>query len=74
MTPLAAYMDEANLTDAALARAVGRERSTITKLRHGTALPSLDLALKIAALTGGRVPVTAYPARKKAKRVRDAAE
>lgn len=62
------------MTDAALARAVGRERSTITKIRHGTALPSLDLALKIAALTDGKVPVTAYPVRKKARRVREAAE
>lgn len=68
MTPLAAYMETAGLTDAALARAVGRERSTITKLRRGQANPSLDLAVKIAAFTDGAIPPTAYPTRKKAKR------
>ena len=67
MTPLASFMGKANLTDAELARRVGRERSTITKLRRGQAKPSLDLAVKIAALSEGAVPPTAYPAPKKPK-------
>lgn len=73
MTPLAFFMDEQKWTDAALAKLVGRERSTITKLRRGQAVPSLDLALKIAALSEGKVPVTAYPRPKKPQRM-EAAE
>jgi transcriptional regulator with XRE-family HTH domain len=60
-TPLAAFMDANGLTDEKLARLVGRERSTITKLRLGQARPSLDLAIKIAGLSEGAVPPTAYP-------------
>lgn len=73
MTPLADFMSKAKLTDADLARQVGRERTTITKLKNGQALPSLDLALKIAAISKGAVPPTAYPTPKKAKRM-EAAE
>lgn len=73
MTPLADFMTKAKLTDAVLARQVGRDRTTITKLRRGQALPSLDLALKISSLSKGAVPPTAYPTPKKAKRL-EAAE
>ncbi len=73
MTPLADFMKKAKWTDASLAKAVGRERSTISKLRYGQAKPSLDLAIKIAALSEGAVPPTAYPMPKKAKRL-EAAE
>lgn len=65
MTALAAYMEKAGLTDEAMARKVGRDRSTITKLRLGQARPSLDLAVKIAAISDGQVPPTAYSDRKK---------
>lgn len=61
MTPLAAYMKAKRLNDDKLATLVGRERSTITKLRLGQARPSLELAIKIAALSEGAVPAAAYP-------------
>ncbi len=61
MTPLAAYMKLAKLTDAALAERVGRDRSTITKIRRGQTRPSLDLAVKIAALSDGMVSPDGFP-------------
>ena len=36
------------LTDAALATAVGCERSMVTRIKLGTARPSLELALKLS--------------------------
>jgi DNA-binding XRE family transcriptional regulator len=68
MSALAAYMAREGLTDEALGRLVGRERSTITKLRLGQARPSLDLAVKIAALSKGDVPPTAYAESRRGKR------
>lgn len=67
MTSLAAYMKKAGLTDEALAHQVGRDRSTITKLRLGQTRPSLDLAIKIAEITDSEVPPTAYTTQSKAK-------
>lgn len=64
MTPLAAYMESNNMTDAALAELVKRERSTITKLRLGTASPSLGLAIQISEITKGDVPVSAWQKQK----------
>lgn len=64
MTPLAAYMEANNMTDVALAELVKRERSTITKLRLGTASPSLGLAIQIEAITEGNVPVSAWQKQK----------
>lgn len=61
MTPLNAFMTAENLTDAELAKAVGRERSTITKLRLGQAMPSLALALKIQRVSKNRVLPSDYP-------------
>lgn len=69
MTPLASFMKAQRLTDDKLATLVGRERSTITKLRLGQARPSLELAIKIAALSEGAVPATAYPEPKRPIRV-----
>jgi DNA-binding XRE family transcriptional regulator len=55
MTPLHAFMLAERMTDLAVAKAVGRDRSTITKIRLGQAAPSLDLALKIQRLSKGAV-------------------
>ena len=71
ITPLATFMSSAGFTDDRLAKLVGRERSTITKIRLGQARPSLDLAIKIAGLSEGKVPPTAYPI---LRRAREAAE
>lgn len=61
MTPLHAFMLAEKLKDAELAKIVGRDRSTITKLRHGQARPSLELALRIARISKNRVAPTDYP-------------
>lgn len=58
MTTLGTYMANADLTDAALAGMVGCDRSMITKIRHGKAVPSLPLALSIQRITG--VPVESF--------------
>lgn len=55
MSPLAARLSEAEMTDAALALKVGCDRSMITKIKNGQATPSLPLALAISRETG--VPV-----------------
>jgi DNA-binding XRE family transcriptional regulator len=49
-----------DLTDAELALAVGRERSTITKIRLGQAMPSLELALSLEKVSRGAVPANSY--------------
>jgi transcriptional regulator with XRE-family HTH domain len=43
------------VTDAALAKRIGRERSVVTRYRNGEAQPSLDAAWAIAVETGGAV-------------------
>lgn len=55
MTVLDAFMKAEKITDAEFAKMVGRERSTITKLRLGQTKPSLELALRIANVSHGRV-------------------
>lgn len=47
-TPISLKMEALNLTDAALARDVGCERSMITKLKLGKATASLPLAIKLS--------------------------
>lgn len=60
MTSLARYLKANELTDAAFALTVGRERSVITKLRHGKASPSLELAFLIERETAGAVPASSW--------------
>lgn len=60
MTLLDAFMTVKQMTDRELAKLVGRERSTITKIRRGQATPSLEVALKIAEISKGEVPPTSY--------------
>jgi len=55
MMTLAAFMRTREWTDQQLAAMVSRDRSTITKIRLGQTLPSLDLAVKIERATGGKV-------------------
>lgn len=51
MKTLAEHMQDIGLTDAALATAVGCDRSTITKIRLRRITPSLPLALSIRKIT-----------------------
>lgn len=50
-----------------LAVAVGTTRQTISHLRHGD-MPSVRLAVAIAAATGGEVSVTDWPSKPRKKR------
>lgn len=52
MKTLAHHMQDLNMTDAALAALVGCDRSMITRIRNGTATPSLSLAVAIGKHTG----------------------
>jgi transcriptional regulator with XRE-family HTH domain len=56
MTKLAEYMKAKGLRDQALADLLDCDRSMVTKLRHGTATPSLPLALAIHRETGVPLP------------------
>ena len=62
---LAEYLSEAGIKDEAFACLVGVSRSMVTKLRHRSAKPSIDTALRIIDLSGKRIglndlmPVTA---------------
>ncbi|MGV6876674.1 helix-turn-helix transcriptional regulator [Pseudochelatococcus sp. B33] len=52
MSTLATLLSERGLTDADLAGRVGCDRSMISKIRSGKAIPSLRLALAISRETG----------------------
>ena len=54
---LSDYMAEQGLTDEAFALRIGRDRSFVTKIRQGRALPSLKTAMAIFTATGGAVTV-----------------
>ena len=51
-TIFADRMKSLGLNDYQLAEKVGCDRSMITKLRHGSATPSIALAIKISAQIG----------------------
>jgi transcriptional regulator with XRE-family HTH domain len=52
---LDSYLTEKKITDAAFAKTLGRSRSLVTKLRHGVAKPSAEIALKIEIATERQV-------------------
>lgn len=54
---LTEYLNQPNQTATALARKVGCEVSTITRLAKRERAPSIDLALRIERSTGGAVTV-----------------
>jgi transcriptional regulator with XRE-family HTH domain len=53
-------MKQERVTDAALAAAIGKDRSLVTKLRHGSVRPTLDVAAAIERETKGSVPMRAW--------------
>lgn len=57
---LADYLKKAKLDDASFGALVGRDRSTIFRIRQGTHKPSPDLMEKIAKETGGLVQPNDY--------------
>jgi transcriptional regulator with XRE-family HTH domain len=52
---LSAWMTQEGLDDQELGRRVGKDRSTIYRIRTGTHKPSPDLMEAIAKATGGQV-------------------
>lgn len=60
METLDEFMKRRGWTDQHLAEQVGRDRSTITRIRLGHAAPSLDLAVKIERLTHGKVKPASF--------------
>lgn len=63
---LAHWLARENRTDAWLAERVGRDRSIITRIKRGDALPSVEVAAAIQRLTGGEVTATDYERRQAA--------
>lgn len=59
-TPLDAYLKQRRITDAQFASVIGRDRSMVNRLRHGTVRPTLELAAAIERETGGHVPMLAW--------------
>lgn len=52
---LADFMKSEGITDAALARDIGLERSTVTRLRRGQSKPSLRVLLALETVSKGKV-------------------
>lgn len=54
---LATYMEREGIDDAAFATLIGKDRTTVSRLRRGLIRPSLELAADIEKVTGGCVPM-----------------
>ena len=54
------YLAEKGLTASELATLAGINAGYLSQLRKGAKLPSLEIAMKISEVTGGRVPVTHF--------------
>lgn len=52
---LAKFMELTQLTDAELAEKLGRDRSTVTRLRNGSAKPSFEVMLALEILSEGAI-------------------
>lgn len=63
MMTLAQYLESENLTQADFAKLLGVTQATVSKLTGGShrRFPSVETAKRIATVTGGRVPITAWP-------------
>lgn len=64
---LSHWLDREKRTDSWLAERVGRDRSIITRIKNGDALPSVEVAAAIQRLTGGEVTATDYERRQVAE-------
>jgi len=59
-TELDAYLKARNIPDSEFAPLIGRDRSMVSKLRHGRLRPTLDLADAIERATSGVVPIRSW--------------
>ncbi len=60
-TKLAAYMADRQIDDAAVAAGVGCDRTMVSKLRRGKAVPSLKLAAEFKKWSGGALNADDFP-------------
>lgn len=60
MTKLSQHLNDAGMKRAELARTLGVSRGYVTELCNGTKRPSLKLAARIEAATGGVVTATSW--------------
>lgn len=62
MSKLSVYLDETGQTQAEFAKRVGTTQANVSKLcKKDNPRISPELAVRIAEVTGGQVPVTAWP-------------
>lgn len=59
-TILETYMRQAELDDAALGEMIGKDRTTVSRIRRGVLRPTLDVAASIEAATNGAVPMKSW--------------
>ena len=59
---LAAYLDNPDCTETALAEAIGKAQPTINRYRNGERFPDADTARLIDRHTGGAVPFALWQA------------
>lgn len=52
---LAKFMELSQLSDADLAERLGRDRSTVTRLRNGSAKPSFEIMLALERMSDGAI-------------------
>ncbi|WP_246753176.1 helix-turn-helix domain-containing protein [Methylobacterium organophilum] len=57
---LAEWLKREGKTVVALAKELGRDPSFITRVKNGTAMPSVEVAAEIQRLTGGAVTAIDY--------------
>lgn len=60
MEQLRTYLDQNDIRRSAFADAVGVSRGYVTELLNGSKTPGLHLAVKIASVTHGAVPPSAW--------------
>ncbi|QQA43937.1 helix-turn-helix domain-containing protein [Pelagovum pacificum] len=68
MSSLAAYRKRTGLSQRALAEALGRDQSIISRLEGGSLMPTISFAFEIERFTQGEVPASSWvPADPKAR-------
>lgn len=61
-TPLANYLDDAEISDADFAALIGKDRSIVNKIRNGKLLPTLAVAALIETHTAGTIKMQDWTA------------
>lgn len=70
MTHLATYLKQSSTRQSDFAQRVGVSQGVVSRLARGLALPSLALAIRIEAETGGRVSVRSWSIQRQSVEVR----